>query len=619
LYRSVLKVELLATVLSLVMQDGPFLCVRLYTSITYQVVTYSLVFFTAKNMLVILLLLYKILLLLNKLCCPRRHHHGDGKGEDGEKDDTNLGVGFFNYRGSDPRNFERVVSFPQFYEMKDGKVVAVDGVELRRRKDSGVEEPSRPLSMEPNAFSDWEKGKLGPCSCERSRTLCDSSTQTGGEAFGNGSAKLPEHSKALSVASGEPSSSGYTSESNRASTSEDEDLPAARPRSDGEERRKSSTSADQGRSLTPAETGEELAGKGQKRDSKQSEKEVRFEEVKTEKNGTATLSKDQKTKEEDGESNGPTLPDLHSVIEGPATPAKPMEKAKKYDKLMENSEKKSKKEKQKEEEEEKAKKAGDDDEVLVEDSARMAEKGDSAEPNTEASLATNTSMPFSSAGDSYSPSSTFSQEAKSATDVPHQPPATEPAKKGDNYGPEDFFPQDAFAAADMPGEDEVKKMTELLDAISNDSDDSEEISDLPPPYHPSKNYIHPVSDRAYPSHRPHPNPDNSVHETVPESFLNPAAGLTARHPPRTYYTPPPSSTSPTPANSSSVSASPHSTTRTFIHTFPNSVVRPARSPATTRSSAAPNPATKPTVLGRSSPGESVPGGQHGQFVSKFQI
>ena len=70
--RSVLRVELFATVLSMFMQDGPFLGVRLYTMIKFSVVTYSLVFFTTKNVIVLLLLFYKICLLLGKLCCPKK-------------------------------------------------------------------------------------------------------------------------------------------------------------------------------------------------------------------------------------------------------------------------------------------------------------------------------------------------------------------------------------------------------------------------------------------------------------------------------------------------------------------------------------------------------------------
>nr|KAG5703837.1 hypothetical protein BaRGS_031471 [Batillaria attramentaria] len=52
--------------------DGPFLALRLYCMVTYDLITYSLVFFTAKNTLVILLLLYKITILLSKRFCPAR-------------------------------------------------------------------------------------------------------------------------------------------------------------------------------------------------------------------------------------------------------------------------------------------------------------------------------------------------------------------------------------------------------------------------------------------------------------------------------------------------------------------------------------------------------------------
>nr|KAG5687471.1 hypothetical protein BaRGS_030476 [Batillaria attramentaria] len=67
-----IRVELGASLMSLFMQDGPFLALRLYCMVTYDLITYSLVFFTAKNTLVILLLLYKITILLSKRFCPAR-------------------------------------------------------------------------------------------------------------------------------------------------------------------------------------------------------------------------------------------------------------------------------------------------------------------------------------------------------------------------------------------------------------------------------------------------------------------------------------------------------------------------------------------------------------------
>jgi hypothetical protein len=88
------------------MQDGPFLSVHLYTAISYQVVTYSLVFFTAKNILVILLLRYKIFLYMSKLHCPKikSHHHDDDyeveQGEGGKGDDYSGGYGMGGEKGN---------------------------------------------------------------------------------------------------------------------------------------------------------------------------------------------------------------------------------------------------------------------------------------------------------------------------------------------------------------------------------------------------------------------------------------------------------------------------------------------------------------------------------------
>lgn len=64
--RQTIGVELVDTVLSLFMQDGPFLGMRLYCIVTYRLISYSMVFFTAKNVLVVLLLLYKIVVLCTK-------------------------------------------------------------------------------------------------------------------------------------------------------------------------------------------------------------------------------------------------------------------------------------------------------------------------------------------------------------------------------------------------------------------------------------------------------------------------------------------------------------------------------------------------------------------------
>lgn len=76
---AVIRVELMASILSLFMQDGPFLVLRLYCMVTYNLITYSLVFFTAKNVLVILLLLYKITILLFKRFCPKQDDDDDDK------------------------------------------------------------------------------------------------------------------------------------------------------------------------------------------------------------------------------------------------------------------------------------------------------------------------------------------------------------------------------------------------------------------------------------------------------------------------------------------------------------------------------------------------------------
>ena len=124
--QSVIRVELLATVLSLLMQDGPFLAVRLYTMITYNIITYSLVFFTAKNVLVILLLAYKILLLLNKICCPKKLEDDDD-GEGKEK----IGLGEEGLAFGEDKDWSKT----QHKSRGGGRVADLESGELRKRKE----------------------------------------------------------------------------------------------------------------------------------------------------------------------------------------------------------------------------------------------------------------------------------------------------------------------------------------------------------------------------------------------------------------------------------------------------------------------------------------------------
>ncbi|KAK6170128.1 hypothetical protein SNE40_018597 [Patella caerulea] len=79
--KSAASFEVLATVVSLFMQDGPFLVMRLYTIVEFNLVNYSLIFFTTKNVLVILLLLYRLFVKCSDKCCP------DAGGHKGANDD----------------------------------------------------------------------------------------------------------------------------------------------------------------------------------------------------------------------------------------------------------------------------------------------------------------------------------------------------------------------------------------------------------------------------------------------------------------------------------------------------------------------------------------------------
>ncbi|XP_062614238.1 transmembrane protein 26-like [Saccostrea cucullata] len=55
--------EVWSTMVTMCMQDGPFLTIRLFVIITYHLVNYAIIFFTAKNALVMLLLLYRLIVI----------------------------------------------------------------------------------------------------------------------------------------------------------------------------------------------------------------------------------------------------------------------------------------------------------------------------------------------------------------------------------------------------------------------------------------------------------------------------------------------------------------------------------------------------------------------------
>ncbi|KAL5018016.1 hypothetical protein ScPMuIL_003738 [Solemya velum] len=60
-------VEVVVTCLALCLQDGPFLILRLYIMLHIQLVTYSILFFVIKNIVVILLIVYKLSILCLQL------------------------------------------------------------------------------------------------------------------------------------------------------------------------------------------------------------------------------------------------------------------------------------------------------------------------------------------------------------------------------------------------------------------------------------------------------------------------------------------------------------------------------------------------------------------------
>ena len=71
------QTEVWSICVNFLLQDGPFLAVRLYTMIEFKVLTYSIIFFTAKNGLLVMLLVYR----LSVLCLERQSKVGAAEEE----------------------------------------------------------------------------------------------------------------------------------------------------------------------------------------------------------------------------------------------------------------------------------------------------------------------------------------------------------------------------------------------------------------------------------------------------------------------------------------------------------------------------------------------------------
>ncbi|XP_033763585.1 uncharacterized protein LOC117344825 [Pecten maximus] len=65
--------DIFVTIAGLFLQDGPFLALRLFIIFYFQLLTYSLVFFVLKNVIVVLLLTYRLgILCVHLPCCSRK-------------------------------------------------------------------------------------------------------------------------------------------------------------------------------------------------------------------------------------------------------------------------------------------------------------------------------------------------------------------------------------------------------------------------------------------------------------------------------------------------------------------------------------------------------------------
>ena len=56
-----------------VLQDAPFLTIRLYVMVTYELFSYNILFFTAKNALIVCLQFYRLVV----VCTEKNKSRGD--------------------------------------------------------------------------------------------------------------------------------------------------------------------------------------------------------------------------------------------------------------------------------------------------------------------------------------------------------------------------------------------------------------------------------------------------------------------------------------------------------------------------------------------------------------
>ncbi|XP_041363975.1 transmembrane protein 26-like [Gigantopelta aegis] len=84
--RGFFETEIWSIVLTFLLQDGPYLSVRLSALIRYRLITYSILFFTFKNIFVIILLIYRLLVLFGYTAS---NSENDGDDEENKTSDRN--------------------------------------------------------------------------------------------------------------------------------------------------------------------------------------------------------------------------------------------------------------------------------------------------------------------------------------------------------------------------------------------------------------------------------------------------------------------------------------------------------------------------------------------------
>ncbi|KAH9514424.1 hypothetical protein Btru_025213 [Bulinus truncatus] len=150
--------EVSAIFLTMIMQDLPFMIVRLYVMIGFNIVDYSIIFFTSKNIMIISLLFYKLAIICSSYFSPKKDGEEDDDDDEDDKDDEEGGTK--KKRGEFP-NHSQVYSDPKMpaNHIYEKEMVPENNTDGARKKTNGklTKKSRKSAASQQNPFPD---GKL---------------------------------------------------------------------------------------------------------------------------------------------------------------------------------------------------------------------------------------------------------------------------------------------------------------------------------------------------------------------------------------------------------------------------------------------------------------------------